>query len=83
MDPNRFDRLDEKSGLGVEPRPLQSPIKQGRSVYLGCSVVATRVVRDEEAGGLGPLTPSTFPLYIVNTVAALPINPPLPSLVQY
>ena len=41
------------------------------------------VVRDEEAGGLGPLTPSTFPLYIVNTVAVLPINPPLPSLVQY
>jgi len=41
------------------------------------------VVRDEEADDLVPLTPSTFSLYIVNTVAVLPINPPLPSFVQY
>ena len=28
VDSNRFDRLVEKSGLGVEPRRLLSPIKQ-------------------------------------------------------
>ena len=40
MDSNRFNCLVEKSGLGVEPRPLQSPIKQDRSVYIGCSALA-------------------------------------------
>ena len=30
VDSNRFDRLIEKSGLGVAPRRLESPIKQGR-----------------------------------------------------
>ena len=29
VDSNRFNCLVEKSGLGVEPRTLQSPIKQG------------------------------------------------------
>ena len=40
MDSNRFNCLVEKSGLGVEPRPLQSPIKQDRSVYIGRSALA-------------------------------------------
>ena len=29
MDSNRVDRLVEKNGLGVEPRRLESPMKQG------------------------------------------------------
>ena len=29
VDQNRFNCLVEKSGLGVEPRPLQIPIEQG------------------------------------------------------
>ena len=41
-----------------------------------------RFVRDEEAGGSSPLTPTSFLLYIVNAVAVLPINSPLPSFVQ-
>ena len=31
VDSNRLNCLVEKSGLGVEPRPLQSTIKQGGS----------------------------------------------------
>ena len=41
-----------------------------------------RFVRDEEAGGSSPLTPTNFSLYIVNTVAVLPINSPLPSFLH-
>ena len=41
-----------------------------------------RFVRDEEAGGSSPLTPTIFSLYIVNAVAVLPINSPLPSFVH-
>jgi len=35
----------------------------------------------EEAGGSSPLTSTIFSLYIVNAVAVLPINSPLPSFV--
>ena len=35
VDQNRVNRLVEQSGLGVEPRPLQSPIKQGESGISG------------------------------------------------
>jgi len=31
VDSNRINCLVEKSGLGIEPRPLQSPIKQDGS----------------------------------------------------
>ena len=41
-----------------------------------------RFVRDEEAGGSSPLTPTIFSLYIVNAVAVLPISSPLPSFVD-
>ena len=41
-----------------------------------------RFVRDEEAGGSSPLTPTIFSLYIVNALAVLPINSPLPSFVH-
>ena len=34
MDSNRFDRLVEKSGLGVAPRRSESPIKQGEFEYV-------------------------------------------------
>ena len=47
---------------------------------LGCSAVLARFVLDEEAGGSSPLTPTMFFLYIVNTVAVLPMNSPLRSL---
>jgi hypothetical protein len=49
VDLNRFNCLVEKSGLGVEPRPLQSPIKQDRSVYIGCSALANAL----RSGSLG------------------------------
>ena len=41
-----------------------------------------RFVRDEEAGGSSPLTPTIFSLSIVNVVAVRPINSPLPSFVH-
>ena len=44
--------------------------------------MVARVVRDEEAGGSSPLTPTIFSLYIVNVVAVRPINSPLPSFVH-
>jgi hypothetical protein len=34
VDPNGVDCLDEKSGLGIEPRLLPSPIKQGGFWYI-------------------------------------------------
>ena len=42
-----------------------------------------RFVRDEEAGGSSPLTPTIFPLYFVKTEVVLPINQPLPGFLQH
>ena len=59
MDSNRFDCLDEKIGL----RCLASTIPKALAGKAGplCQGVArwlARFVRDEEAGGSSPLTPT-------------------------
>ena len=51
VDSNRFNCLDEKSGLGVEPRLSESPIKQGCFQNISVAQWLSRLVRDEEAGG--------------------------------
>ena len=42
-----------------------------------------RFVRDEEAGGSSPLTPTIILLYFVKTEVVLPINQPLPGFLQH
>ena len=42
-----------------------------------------RFVRDEEAGGSSPLTPTIFLTIIVTPLAVLPIISPLPRLLPY
>ena len=42
-----------------------------------------RFVRDEEAGGSSPLTPTIISLYFVKTEVVLPINQPLPGFLQH
>ena len=51
VDSNRFDRLVDKSGLGVAPRRSESPIKQGCFQNIRVAQSLSRLVRDEEAGG--------------------------------
>ena len=51
VDSNRFDCLDETSGLGVAPRQSESPIKQGCFQNISVAQWLSRLVRNEEAGG--------------------------------
>ena len=61
MDSNRVDCLVEKSGLGVEPRLIPSPIKQCGFRYIKvCSVVSAL-----RSGRIGRWFESTHPDHLL------------------
>ena len=63
--------------LDVNIRVSISDLRRGVAQWLA------RFVRDEEAGGSSPLTPTIISLYFVKTEVVLPINQPLPGFLQH
>ena len=60
MDPNQFDCLDEKSGLRCLASTITKAYEIRRILISRGSAGVARVVRNDEAGGSNPLTPTNY-----------------------